>query len=178
MKKIILALFIALTGAANAGAIYFDAEVNVNSQLILNRYVRIAADVTPDIKARLTYTTLNGYLGFTGDLNNLSLGGQAILSMKLAEGLIADPFAGIGFASSEAGSAVYGNLGVDLKYKTFVNLVAGADIQIYSDSYIMHYCGGFNIPILNGLSLDLLYSSVLTNDKHKIGTGGRLNLIF
>ncbi len=70
-------------------------------------------------------------------------------------------------------------LGVDLKYNTFICLlVAGADVQIYSDSYIMNYCGGFNIPILNCLSLDILYSSVLTNDKHKMGVGGRLNLIF
>ncbi|MFH1074376.1 MAG: hypothetical protein V1752_04720 [Candidatus Firestonebacteria bacterium] len=176
MKKIILVLFIAMIGTVNAGSIYFDAEVKYTN--VFNRYIRIATDVAPDIKARLTYNTLNGYLALTGDMNNFSLGGQTVTSIKLMDELTADPFAGIGFASSDAGTAVYGNLGVDLKYKTLVWLIAGADIQIYSDSYMMDYRGGINVPILDFLSLDLLYTSTLTNDKHKIGFGGRINLVF
>ena len=178
MKKLILAMFMVMVGAANAGSIYLDTEVNINSQMIFNRYVRIASDFTPDIKVRLAYNTLNGYLALTGDMNNFSIAGQGVTSMKLIDGLTAEPFAGVGYASSDAGTAVFGDLGVDLMYKTFVWFVAGADVQIYADSYMMNYRGGINIPILNFLSLDLLYSSVLTNDRHKMGFGGKLNFVF
>jgi len=177
MKKLIaIALFLALaTVEVSAGAIYFDTEVRYTN--VISRFTRIAADVAPEIKARLAYNVINGYL-ITGDLNNFSLTGQSVYTIKLMDGFTAEPFAGAGFASSDNGTAVFGDIGVDLKYKMFLWLVAGADVQIYSDSYIMDYKGGIQIPFLSWLSLDLLYSAVLTNDKHLTGFGGRINLLF
>ena len=178
MKKLIVVMFFAMLGTAYAGQIYLDAEVNYSN--VFNRNLRAAIDVTPNIKARLGYSIMNGLLELRGDLNNFTLTGQAICKVKIMEGLTAEPFAGMGWARSFNGDALYGDLGVELKYKlfSFANFIAEGDVQVYTDSYMLFYRGGLNIPVLKFASLDLLYSSVLTNDQHKMGFGGRLNLVF
>ena len=178
MKKIFLIMFFAMMGTAYAGQIYLDAEVNYTN--VTNRSLRAATDIAPNLKVRLNYSIMNGLLELRGSLNNFMLTGQAITSVKLMDGLTTEPFVGAGWARSINGDAAYGDLGVDFKYKLFpfANLIAEGDLQIYTDSYMLFYRGGFNIPVLKFASLDLLYSSLLTNNQHQIGFGGRINLVF
>lgn len=151
-----------------------------NRGSIVYRVSRLAYNLTPELSSRLVNVSLGG-LGLTGDINNYRVGVNLIYKMKLMDNLSLEPYVGGSYNSSDdvAGS-ISGDLGLDAKYKLYdwVSPVIGADLQIYSDSYMLDYYGGLSFPIINAVSIDLLYSALLTNDRHKTGMGGRINIYF
>ena len=179
MKKILMSLVLVAVFISQTLAGFLTIDTQIRNTNVMNRFSRVAYAVTPDMSARLTYNTLNG-IGLTGELNNFVIGGQAVSKAILIESMTVEPFVGLGYSRSDLGSALFGDFGVELKYKFLPWLlpVAGFDFQIYSDSYIIDYNGGVNIPLLDFISLDILYSAVLTNDKHLMGAGARINLVF
>ena len=110
------------------------------------------------------------------------MGIQGVYPLRLMENnLFLELFAGGSLNNSDlVTGSTSGELGCEAKYKllSWFLPVAGGEVTIFSDSYMLDYYAGASFPILNWVSVDLLFSALLTNDKHKIGWAGRINLYF
>jgi len=186
MKRILVTVLSVIAIATTTIAENFTIDTRIGMRPIgpnglMFRVSRVEYKILPEISARAVYGVLNG-VGFMGELNNFRIGVQGVYKMQIMDNkLLLEPFIGGSYTSSDIVSgSISSDFGLDAKYKLFDWLlpVVGADVQVYSDSYILDYYAGVSIPILNCVSLDLLYSALLTNDKHKIGAAGKINLYF
>jgi len=179
---VISILIFASVSISLAGPLTIDTRLGVIPDVGMTfRVSRIDYELTSDLSGRIVYSVLDG-MGLTGNLNNYRIGLQGVnKSMLLDNKLFLDLAAGGSYSSSdlEVGAMSF-DLGLDVKYRLFDWLlpVAGADMQIFTDSYFMNYYGGLSFPIYNWVALDLLYSAVLTNNGNKIGAAARINLYF
>ena len=177
----VILVLIAMTSVVAAENIIIDTRIGNLGGVMMFRVSRIEYPLMNDISGRIIYSVLDG-VGITGNINNYRIGLQGVYKTKLMDNkLLLDLAVGGSYASSdEITGSVSIDFGLDAKYKLFDWLwpVVGADVKAYSDSYMADYYGGVSIPIFNWVSLDLLYSAILTNDKHKIGAAGRINLYF
>ena len=173
-------LLFTMFSVSEAAPIVFDTRIGVLPDVgIFFRVSRI--ELTSDLSGRIVNSVIDG-MGLTGNLNNYRIGLQGVYKSKLLDNkLFLDLAAGGSYSSSDlaTGSTSF-DLGLDVKYRLFDWMlpVAGADMQIFIDSYFMNYYGGLSFPVYNWVSLDLLYSAVLTNDGNKIGVAVRVNLYF
>lgn len=172
-------MMVATTFWAQAGDFTVDARLSRTN--VFNRFVRITQKLSPEASARFVQTALNG-MGLTGELNNYRMGLQGVYHVSLWDQVLRlDPFVGASYSNSDlVGGSLSGDLGLDARFKLlgWLDPVAGADVQVFSDSYLLDYCAGFTLPIIEGFSLDLLYSAFLTNQLHQTGFGGRFKLSF
>ena len=176
----ILIIFFLSGTFLHAETFTFDTRIGVYGA-VPYRLSSLSCNIAPLFTGRVEYNVYNG-IGFTGEFNNYKLGLQGIYEVALpGTGFTLKPFVGIGFSNSGiASNSLSLDFGFDSTYNNLfgVILVIGAEAVTFSDSYMVDYYGGPSIPIINFLSVDLLYTGLISNGCHQIGFGGRVNFKF
>ena len=191
MKKLLftvmfsLCFFIPTLGAED---ITFDTRIGYyfTTNGMLFRDTRLGYDLKalmPNLSVRAQYYVLDG-VALTGSSNNYKLGLQAAYNLKLNESLSITPFGGAALNNSTALPSIISiDGGFEINYKLFspVTAIIGADASFFTDSTMIDYYAGGSIPVLNWLSLEVLYCGLLnmsTTIVHNVGVGGRLTAKF
>ena len=186
MKKyfiFVVAIIISIATIASAEIFTIDTRIgayNVGS-LVSYRTSRVAYNIPALCSGRIVHQVYNG-MGFKGELNNYRLGFQTVYGLDIPEtGITVKPFIGFGINSSDivTGSLSF-DFGTEGTYNLFswMNASAGVEAITFSDSYMLDYYAGPTFPILDFLTLDVLYTGLLSNDSHRVGFAGRVNLKF
>lgn len=185
-KLIVIIALLFMTTAAYANDFTFDTRIgaySINSVLQSYRNTRIGYDLKallPSASVRVEYAVVNG-VGFTGTSNNYRLGLQGVYELKLMEELNVSPFVAIGLSNSDNGNNIIScDAGLDAAYKLtdMFSIPVGGEIVIYSDSSIIEYYGGLRVAVLEWLSVDGLYSGLVSSSTHYAGFAGKINIKF
>lgn len=185
-KKIMIVFLLACVVPVLASDYVFDTRIGMYSSslgTILFRDSRLAYDtskIMPNTLVRAEYFVLDG-IGLTGGLDSFRIGLQAVCKVAMPSDMVFLPYLGVNISKSRLSDMVLsGAAGFDFKSKflSFADGVVGCDVDIYSDTYMLDYFAGLSVPIMNSLSVDLLYNGMLFNSSHKIGFSGRVNFEF
>lgn len=148
---------------------------------IIYRNSRIAYSISSSFSARLTYQVYNG-IGIQGEFNNYRIGFQAVYDLEIPNiELIIKPYLGFGINSSDI---ALGSLSLDVGSEINYSLLSwfgfgvGAEMLVFSDSYILEYYGGPSFSIFEWLTIDLLYTGLLSSTSHRIGGAGKISFKF
>ncbi|MEK6646180.1 MAG: hypothetical protein AABY84_05875 [Candidatus Firestonebacteria bacterium] len=186
MKKYFLYIMTIILGVTTlAQAEIFSVDTRIGEywvgSFVNYRTSRVTLGLPFLVSGRIVNGVYNG-LGFKGELNNYRIGLQGVYDISVPEtGFSIKPFVGFSLSSSDTVSnSISFDCGSDAKFDLIGWLAgaAGAEATIFSDSYMLDYYAGPSFPIIEYITLDVLYTGLLTNNNHKTGFAGRVTFQF
>jgi hypothetical protein len=186
LKYLLLTFIIIVVGVVtniNAETIELDTRIGYYSvgSLIPYRTSRVSYNIPMLFSGRVVHQVYNG-MGLKGDVdNNYRLGAQVVYGLDIPQtGISMKPFVGFSLSSSDSiSSSLSFDFGSEMLMNLFgLGVIVGAEAVTFSDSYMLDYYAGPNFSILPFLSADVLYTGLLSNNTHKVGFAGRVNLKF